>query len=83
MFPRHNGVATISESFTLKLIISVPLTKKPYLLHNAISNNFFLLFSVKLIEYSFSVDNVALSNPCVGPLPRTTIFFLFSYCQSL
>ena len=28
MFPRHNGVATISESFALDLIISVPLTNK-------------------------------------------------------
>ena len=28
MFPRPNGVATISESFTLNLIISVPLTNK-------------------------------------------------------
>ena len=24
MFPRHNGTATISESFALNLIISVP-----------------------------------------------------------
>ena len=27
-FPRHIGVATISESFALNLIISVPLTNK-------------------------------------------------------
>ena len=26
MFPRHNGVATISKSFALNLIISVSLT---------------------------------------------------------
>ena len=28
MFPRHNGVPTILESFVLNLIISVPLTNK-------------------------------------------------------
>ena len=28
IFARHNGVATISESFTLNLIISVPLLNK-------------------------------------------------------
>ena len=28
MFPRHDGVAIISESFALNLIISVPLTNK-------------------------------------------------------
>ena len=28
MFPRHNGVATISECFALDLIISVPLTNR-------------------------------------------------------
>ena len=28
MFPRHNGVATISEYFALNLIIYVPLTNK-------------------------------------------------------
>ena len=28
MFPRHNGVATISEYFALNLIISVPFTNK-------------------------------------------------------
>ena len=28
IFHRHNGVATISESFALNLIISVPLTNK-------------------------------------------------------
>ena len=28
MFPRHNGLAIISESFALNLWISVPLTNK-------------------------------------------------------
>ena len=28
MFPRHNGVATVSESFALNLIISVLFTNK-------------------------------------------------------
>ena len=28
MFPRHNGGATISESFALDLIISIPFTNK-------------------------------------------------------
>ena len=28
MFPKHNGVAKISEYFALNLIISVPLTNK-------------------------------------------------------
>ena len=28
MFPRQNGLATISESFALNLWISVPLTNK-------------------------------------------------------
>ena len=28
IFPRHNGVATISESFALNLWISIPLTNK-------------------------------------------------------
>ena len=28
IFPKHNGVATISESNVLDLIISVPLTNK-------------------------------------------------------
>ena len=28
MFPRNNGVATISESFALNSAISVPLTNK-------------------------------------------------------
>ena len=28
MCPRHNGYGTISESFALNLIISVPLTNK-------------------------------------------------------
>ena len=28
MFPKHNGVATILESFALNLIISAPLTNE-------------------------------------------------------
>ena len=28
MFPRHNGLATVSESFALNLWICVPLTNK-------------------------------------------------------
>ena len=28
MFPKHNGAATISESFALNLIISAPVTNK-------------------------------------------------------
>ena len=28
MFPKHNGLATISESFALNLQISVPFTNK-------------------------------------------------------
>ena len=28
MFPKHNGLGTISESFALNLYISVPLTNK-------------------------------------------------------
>ena len=76
MFPRHNGIATISESFTLNLIISVPVTKNNDLLRYNSCLNKVLLFSVKLIEYFFSAVNVMPSNPCVGPSPRTkTSFF--------
>ena len=40
MFPRHNEVATISESFPLNLIISVPLTEiTNCLLHYNASSN--------------------------------------------
>ena len=28
IFPRHNGVVTIPESFALNVVISVPLTNK-------------------------------------------------------
>ena len=49
MFPGHNRVAAISESFALNLIISVPLNN--CLLHyNAEFLQNFLLYSVKLIE---------------------------------
>ena len=73
MFPRHNGVATIPESFALNLIISVPLTKKNYLLYYN-ESFFFVFFLVKLIEYIFSAVTVC-SNPFVGPLPRIKIYF--------
>ena len=50
-----------------------------YLLHyNASSNNFFLLLSVKLIEYIFSALSVS-SYHCVRSLPRIKMsFFLLS-----
>ena len=58
MFPRHNGVATISESFALNLYISAPLTNNSYLLHyNASSNKSLILCSVKLLEHIFSGDS--------------------------
>ena len=38
MFPRQNGLAIISESFALNLIISIPLTNN-YLLHCNVNLN--------------------------------------------
>ena len=81
ILPKHNGLATISESFALTFIISVPLTNKQLFvqLWCKLRQNLFFV-TVKLIEYIFSAVRV-LSNPCVGPLPRTNIsFFLLSIC---
>ena len=82
MFPRHNGVAIISESFALNLTIPVPLTNKKYFFHyNATLNNFFFLDSLKWIEYLFSAVNVVSYFPCVGSSSRIKIiFFLLSEC---
>ena len=38
----------------------------------------FFFVTVKLIEYIFSAISIC-SSPCVGPIPRTYMFF--SYCQ--
>ena len=57
LFPRHDGVATISESFALNLIITVPLTNKVFALLKCKLKQNFLLFSVKLIEYIFPAVN--------------------------
>ena len=48
--------------------------------YNAILNIIFYFFSVKLIEYFFSTVNVVPSNPCVGPSPKTKLFFLLATC---
>ena len=75
MFPRHNGVAAISEHFTLNLRISVLLTNK-YLfapLYCKLIENLFLV-TVKLSEYISSVLSVC-SNPCAGLLPKIKIYF--------
>ena len=61
MFPRHNGVAAISEHFTLNLRISVLLTNK-YLfapLYCKLIENLFLV-TIKLSEYISSVLSVCL-----------------------
>ena len=61
MFPRHNGVAAISEYFTLNLRISVLLTNK-YLfapLYCKLIENLFLV-TIKLSEYISSVLSVCL-----------------------
>ena len=43
--------------------------------YNGNSNRtYFLLCSVKFIEYIFSAESVS-SNPCVGPLPKMEIYF--------
>ena len=77
MFPKHNGLATISESFGLNLQISVPLTNK-YLLHyNANLNNFFFA-TVKLIEYIFSAVKYFL---ILALVLFQELICLFSYCQ--
>ena len=71
IFPRHNRVAAISESFALNLITSVQSSQCKFKQK---------LCSVKLIENIFSAVT-ACSNLCVGPLPRIEIyFFLLSVC---
>ena len=42
MFPRHNGLATISESFALDLWITVPNNCLPH--YNAMLNKIFNFF---------------------------------------
>ena len=74
MFPRHNGVATSSESFALNLCISLPLTNANSPLQCKLKQNF-LLSSVKLIQCIFSAHSLC-SNPCVVPLPKIKISFL-------
>ena len=80
MFPRQNGVARISESFALYLIISVPLTNKYLLHHNARSNKFFCYFQWRWLIIFYAVNAVP-SNFCVDLSPRNRIsFFLLSTC---
>ena len=70
MFPKHNGVTTISEYFALNLIILYHSQTNNYLLHYIASLNKISYYAhVKLIEYNFSAVSVC-SNPCVGALLR-------------
>ena len=77
IYPKHNGPATVSESFALNLSVSVRLTNK-YLfapLKCKLKQNFFFV-TVKLIEYIFSAVKVCF-NPCFGPVSNTNMSFCY------
>ena len=71
LFPRHNGLAAISESFALNLIISVPLVT----ICSTIMQTKFLSCHNKINRVHFFAVRVC-SNPCVGPFPRIKMSFL-------
>ena len=83
IFSKHKGNFFILESFALNSYISAALTNKKLLLplQCSLKQNFMSGF-VKLIEYWGSAVNVWF-NPCVGPLPRIKIFFLYYQCPQM
>ena len=76
ILPKHNRYAFISECFGLYWYIFTPLSyKNCYFYCNADLNKIFFLVPAKLLEYLASAAIVILSNPCVGPSPRTKVSF--------
>ena len=76
MFPKHNGVATILESFALNFANFCTIDKQITPLECKLKQNFFFV-TVKLIAYIFCTVKVC-SNPCVDPY---MYFFLLSMCE--
>ena len=75
---KQNGYSFFSEFFALNGYIFVKLTNKKLSLplYSRLNTNL-ISHSVKLIEHIASALVVVLSNPYVGPLPRTRIYVLF------
>ena len=79
IFPKHNGLATISEFFCLKFANFCTIEKQITICSIVMqAQTKFIFCRSKINRVHFSTVSVC-SNPCVGPIPTTNMsFFLLS-----